>query len=138
MIALAALDVPVSGMGIPRLGTKAANPPPAVAPIVLADVLFTLLQQRVLGPLFGQPERRYQSAELIRLAGSGTGSVHRQLTQVREFAFNGRRGFQLQGISLHPEADTGRRRQWLQGQCSAWLFLLRALGLSHLVRQLLE
>jgi predicted nucleotidyltransferase len=45
----------------------------------LADALFTPVQQRVLGLLFGQPNRRFQSAELIRLANSGTGAVHRQL-----------------------------------------------------------
>jgi len=38
----------------------------------------------VLGLLFGQPERRFQSAELIRLAGSGTGAVHRQLQRLEE------------------------------------------------------
>jgi predicted nucleotidyltransferase len=48
----------------------------------LADVLFTPVQQRVLGLLFGQPDRRFQSAELIRLAGAGTGAVHRLLTRL--------------------------------------------------------
>lgn len=48
----------------------------------LAGALFTPVQQRVLGLLFGQPERRFQSAELIRLAGSGTGAVHRQLQRL--------------------------------------------------------
>ncbi len=45
----------------------------------LADALFTPVQQRVLGLLFCQPERRFQSAELIRLVKGGTGAVHRQL-----------------------------------------------------------
>jgi predicted nucleotidyltransferase len=40
------------------------------------------VQQRLLGLLFGQPDRRYQSAELIRLVASGTGAVHRQLQQL--------------------------------------------------------
>ncbi|MEP7011539.1 MAG: winged helix-turn-helix domain-containing protein [Acidobacteriota bacterium] len=48
----------------------------------LAAALFTPVQQRVLGLLFGQPERRFQSAELIRLADSGTGAVHRQLQRL--------------------------------------------------------
>ena len=48
----------------------------------LADVLFTPVQQRVLGLLFGQPERRFQSAELIRLVGAGTGVAHRMLTRL--------------------------------------------------------
>lgn len=50
----------------------------------LADALFTPVQQRVLGLLFGQPERRFQSAEIIRLAESGTGAVHRQLLRLAE------------------------------------------------------
>ena len=48
----------------------------------VAAALFTAVQQRVLGLLFGQPERRFQSAELIRLAGSGTGAVHRLLQRL--------------------------------------------------------
>ena len=50
--------------------------------IGLADALFSQVQQRVLGLLFGQPERRFQGAELIRLAQGGTGAVHRQLTRL--------------------------------------------------------
>jgi predicted nucleotidyltransferase len=50
----------------------------------LADVLFTPVQQRLLGLLFGQPERTFQSAELIRLAGSGTGAAHRLLTRLAD------------------------------------------------------
>ena len=48
----------------------------------LADVLLTPVQQRVLGLLFGQPDRRFQSSELIRLAESGTGAAHRQLARL--------------------------------------------------------
>jgi predicted nucleotidyltransferase len=44
--------------------------------------LFTPVQQRVLGLLYGQPERRFRSGELIRLAASGTGAVHRCLTRL--------------------------------------------------------
>lgn len=75
--------VPVSGMIVPIMGKKAASHTPP-APTGLADVLFTPVQQRVLGLLFGQPQRRYQSGELIRLAGSGTGSVHRLLTRLAQ------------------------------------------------------
>jgi len=42
------------------------------------------VQQRVLGLLFGQPDRRFQSAELIRLARGGVGAVHRQLGRLAE------------------------------------------------------
>lgn len=63
------------------MGTLDFKPLPA-APTALAGVLFTPVQQRVLGLLFGQPERRFQSAELIRLAGAGTGAAHRLLTRL--------------------------------------------------------
>jgi predicted nucleotidyltransferase len=55
-----------------------------LTPASWADALFTPVQQRVLGWLFGQPERRFQSGELIRLASSGTGAVHRLLTRLAQ------------------------------------------------------
>src|SRR5438552_17266340 len=69
--------VPKSGLIIPKMGKKSSAPR-----VGLADALFTPVQQRVLALLYGQPERRFQSAELIRLAGSGTGAVHRQLQRL--------------------------------------------------------
>ena len=68
--------VPNSGIVIPNMGRRST---PRVG---LADALFTPVQQRVLGLLFGQPDRTYQSAELIRLAKGGVGAVHRQLARL--------------------------------------------------------
>ena len=45
----------------------------------LADALFSGTQQRVLGLLFGQPERSFYATELINLAGAGSGAVQREL-----------------------------------------------------------
>lgn len=50
----------------------------------LADALFSPVQQRVLALLFGQPDRSFRGAEVIALAGSGTGAVHRQLVSLAE------------------------------------------------------
>jgi predicted nucleotidyltransferase len=69
--------VPKSGMIIPNMGMISMH-----ASSGLAGALFSPVQQKVLGFLFGQPGRRFQSAELIRLAGSGTGAVHRQLRRL--------------------------------------------------------
>lgn len=71
-------NIPKSGMIVPEMGSLVAKRPASS----LARALFTPVQQRVLGLLFGQPDRRFQSAELIRLAGSGTGAVHRQLQRL--------------------------------------------------------
>ena len=56
----------------------------APAPGSVAGALFTPVQQRVLGLLFGQPDRRFQSAELIRLVDAGTGAAHRQLKRLED------------------------------------------------------
>ena len=48
----------------------------------LAAALFSPVQRRVLGLLFGQPNRRYLGSELIRLADAGTGGTHRFLQRL--------------------------------------------------------
>ncbi len=48
----------------------------------LADALFTATQQRVLGLLFGQPDRSFFVTELIDLADSGRGAVQRELVRL--------------------------------------------------------
>ncbi len=50
----------------------------------IADALFTTTQQRVLGLLFGQPERSFFTKELIALAGAGSGAVQRELHRLIE------------------------------------------------------
>jgi predicted nucleotidyltransferase len=50
----------------------------------LANALFSATQQRVLGLLFGQPERSFFATELIGLAGSGSGAVQRELQRLAE------------------------------------------------------
>jgi predicted nucleotidyltransferase len=71
-------------MGTTSSRNVAAATPDPPASSGIADVLFGPVQQRVLGLLFGQPDRRFQSAELIRLARSGTGSAHRLLTRLAD------------------------------------------------------
>ena len=50
----------------------------------LADALFTKTQQRVLGVLFGQPDRSFYVSELIRNAGTGSGAAQRELAKLEE------------------------------------------------------
>jgi predicted nucleotidyltransferase len=52
------------------MGSKAPN---------LGSVLFGKTQRRVLGLLFGDADRSYFANQIVRLAGSGTGAVHREL-----------------------------------------------------------
>jgi predicted nucleotidyltransferase len=48
----------------------------------LAGALFSLTQQRMLGLLFGQCDRRFFANELIDLTGSGSGAVQRELERL--------------------------------------------------------
>jgi len=48
----------------------------------LADALLTKTQQRVLGVLFGSPERSFYASELIRDAGTGSGAAQRELARL--------------------------------------------------------
>jgi predicted nucleotidyltransferase len=48
----------------------------------VAGALFTATQQRVLGLLFGQPDRSFFANEVIALARVGNGSVQRELARL--------------------------------------------------------
>jgi predicted nucleotidyltransferase len=67
--------IPNSGMIVPNMGRTAAGS-------MIADALLTPVQQSVLGLLFGQPDRRFRTAEIIETLASGTGAVHRQLQRL--------------------------------------------------------
>lgn len=48
----------------------------------MASDLFSKTQQRVLGLLFGQPERAFHLSELISLSDGGTGAVQREVSRL--------------------------------------------------------
>jgi predicted nucleotidyltransferase len=48
----------------------------------LGEVLFTKTQRRVLGLLFGNPDRSYYANEIVRFAGAGIGAVQRELERL--------------------------------------------------------
>jgi predicted nucleotidyltransferase len=64
-------------MGIPaKRSTRSATS--------LAGALFSNTQQRVLGFLFGQPDRSFYATELISLTGGGSGAVQRELARLEQ------------------------------------------------------
>lgn len=74
------------GFIIPDMGTadgrRRRRRAPSVTSASLSDALFAKVQQRVLGVLFGNPQRSFYANELIRLARSGTGAVQRELARL--------------------------------------------------------
>lgn len=81
--------MPIMGMKtVTQPKKKSARPALRIAPVrartTLAGALFTATQQRVLGLLFGQPERSFFATELIVLARAGSGAVQRELQRLAE------------------------------------------------------
>ena len=76
------LHIPGKGINMPNMGTKSIVARGQYRTTSLADALFSSTQQRVLGLLFGQPERSFFATEIIGLAGSGSGAVQRELKKL--------------------------------------------------------
>src|SRR6202035_84452 len=67
------LRLPKLGIIMPKMGIKQR---PANG---LAGALFSKVQLSVLGLLIGQPDRSFRISEIIRIIGSGSGAVQREL-----------------------------------------------------------
>lgn len=90
--------MPIKGINVPNMGkrettTRHRSPPhvgEARAPyrgrmapsIGLADALFTTGQQRVLGLLFGQPQRSFTVSDIIATTGAGSGAAQREVAKL--------------------------------------------------------
>ncbi len=48
----------------------------------LSDALFTETQKKVLGLLYGQPERSFYTKEILRLTGMGVATIKRELDRM--------------------------------------------------------
>ena len=51
--------------------------------ISISNALFSKVQQRVLGLIFGRPERSFYMSEILRNVHSGTGAVERELSRLQ-------------------------------------------------------
>ncbi len=71
--------IPIMGITRRRVSSRQ---PAAARKGSLADALFSSTQQRVLGLLFGQPERVFTLKELITLARAGSGAVQREVARL--------------------------------------------------------
>lgn len=67
------LIVPKLGAIVPNMGSIRTN---------FGSALFTETQQRLLGYLFGQPQRSFYAKELIKLTASGSGAIQRELKRL--------------------------------------------------------
>jgi predicted nucleotidyltransferase len=83
----------------------------------IADALFSKVQQRVLGVVFGNPSRSFYATEIIRLARSGSGAVQRELAR-------------LQASGLVTVTQVGRQKHYQANPASPLFVELRAVSLK--------
>jgi len=92
------LCMPIKGIILPNMGStekragykgrqRVAETVPQYAvdaepSIGLADALFTTGQQRVLGLLFGQPQRSFTVSDIIAATGTGSGAAQREVAKL--------------------------------------------------------
>jgi len=108
------------------MGTKPAIP----STQSLSDALFSGTKQRVLGILYGQPDRSFYARELIKLAASGSGAVQRELAT-------------LTGSGLVSVKQVGNQKHYQANANSPIFTELRAIiqktvGLADPLRQALQ
>ena len=107
------IDIPNMGSIVPELGifTMANSSPSAIKArpgnsatgrTTLADALFTSTQQKVLGLLFGQPDRSFFVTQIMELAKSGRGAVQRELQRLESA---GLVSIQMHGNQKHYQAN---------------------------------
>ena len=68
------------GSIVPKLGLYMSVY--AMTTTSIGDALFTKTQQRVLGLLYGKPQQRFYTNEIVRMANMGRGTVRRELDKL--------------------------------------------------------
>ena len=63
-------NIPKSGTIVPTMGNA--------QPVSISDVLFSGGQRRVLGLLFGQPDKSFYANEIARIGMTGRGALQRK------------------------------------------------------------
>lgn len=122
--------MPKAGTIMPILGATTRTRSRRPGRKSLADAILTKTQQRVLGVLFGQPERSFYASEIIRHAATGSGAAQRELTR-------------LQGSGLIVARRIGHQKHY-QANASSPLFselrsiVLKTVGLAEPVRDALR
>ncbi len=112
------------------MNDEAPEPGPKSASAGLADALFSKVQQRVLGVLFGNPGRSFYTNQIIGLARSGTGAVQRELARLEE-------------SGLVSACRVGKQKHY-QANAKSPLFeelhglVLKTFGLADILREALE
>lgn len=77
------MKIPETGANIPKLGVLMLSNYNQKNQSLI-DALFSSVRKKVLGVLFGNPNRSFFFNEIVALVGSGTGAVQRELERFSE------------------------------------------------------
>jgi predicted nucleotidyltransferase len=102
---------------------------PTTVPTGLSGVLFAKTQRRVLGLLFGNPDRSFFANEIVRLADSGIGAVQRELAA-------------LESVGLVSARRVGNQKHYQANRASPIFEELRGIvvktfGIADVLREVL-
>lgn len=120
------IDIPNLGSIVPKLGIFMM----ADSSTSIADALFTSTQQKVLGLLFGQPERSFFVTQVMDLAKSGRGAVQRELQRLEAA---GLVSVEMRGNQKHYQAN--RKSPLFDEICS---IVQKTVGLEEPLRAAVE
>ena len=98
--------------------------------MAISDALFTSTQQRVLGTLFGQPDRSFFVTQIMELAKSGRGAVQRELGRLLK---GGLVSVRMMGTQKHYQANP--ESPLFDELCS---IMQKTVGLAGPIREALE
>jgi predicted nucleotidyltransferase len=96
----------------------------------LGEALFTKTQQRVLGLLFGNPERSYYTNEIVRFAEAGIGTVQRELQR-------------LESAGLITSRKIGNQKHYQANRAAAIFeelhgIVIKTVGLADVLRKAIQ
>ena len=97
--------------------------------IGLADALFTTGQQRVLGLLFGQPQRSFTVSDIIAATGAGSGAAQREVAKLLASGL----------VTMHPMGNQKRYQANAEAPIHAELvgIIRKTIGLAEPLREAL-
>lgn len=99
-------------------------------PVSISDVLFSGVQKKVLGLLFGQPDRSFYANEIARLGATGRGALQRELER-------------MQSSGLITMTTIGRQKHYQANRASPVFselrgIVLKTFGLAEVLRAALS
>ena len=111
------LIILIMGINVPFMGIRLSRHEMEQDTVSLADALFGRVRQRVLGLLFGHPDRSFYANEIIGWVDAGSGAVQRELAR-------------LEAVGLVVTSRVGRQKHYQANEAAPIYAELRGIVLK--------